>query len=287
MRKLTLLFTTTAMLVYCSTQLRIGTDITNFMPDGGRAQLASLSRKLAHSELARTMTLSIGADDIDTAVAAATALERELTDHPEVAWVRTSLPQGVFEEAQDLYFPRRFYFASDDPERELAAQLTTSALEKRATQLVRELRQPTSSFFKPLTAKDPLGLFRRFLDDARRGQPAIPTHKGQIVSPDQRFALVLLGTVHSHFESDVQQSFLADLGEAIARIRASSAGDLVVEASGANRIAVRAEQSIKRDVYLIGACTFVGVALLFLLFFRSLNVFCWRSCQHSSAPLAP
>ena len=39
--------------------------------------------------------------------------------------------------------------------------------------------------------------------------------------------------------------------------------------SGANRVAVQAEQSIKRDVYRIGAFTCVGVAALFFLFFRS------------------
>ena len=44
--------------------------------------------------------------------------------HPEVEWMRSGVPDDIFEEAQSLYFPRRYYFASDRPETELAAAAT-------------------------------------------------------------------------------------------------------------------------------------------------------------------
>ncbi len=257
------------MLAYCAVHLRIGTDITNFMPDGGKAELAALSRKLANSELTRTMIISVGADKTDTAVAAADDLANTLAEHPEVAWTRAHVPDDIFEEVRDLYFPRRYYFASDRPEVEIPKMVTQGGLEARATDLLRELRQPTSTFLKPLSMRDPLGLFRAFLDDARRSQPNLPTHDGQLVSSDGRFALIMLATVHSHFASDVQAIFLEDLRHAIAEIQSKYGEALTVEMSGANRVAVQAEQSIRRDVYQIGAVTFVGVATLFLIFFRS------------------
>ena len=272
-RRVVFLLGVGAMAVFCATHLSIGTDITNFMPDGGRAKLASLSRKLANSELTRTMILSVGAADLDRAVEAAADLEKRLADNREVAWIRTTMAENVFEEALDLYFPRRFYFASDDPERELPARLDDRGLKRQAVRLLGELRQPTSPFLKPLTIRDPLGFFRRFLEDARKAQPNLPTYRGQIVSADHRYALIVLGTVHSHFASDVQAAFLDDLRVAIGQTRARFGDTVSVESSGANRIAVQAEQSIKRDVYVIGACTFTGVALLFLLFFRSLHAF--------------
>lgn len=267
-RRVALFVSAAAMAAYCAMHLHISTDITNFMPDGGRAHLASLSRKLANSELTRTMIISVGADDPGVADAAAAELEESLARHPEVDWVRSGVPDDVFDEAREIYFPRRYYFASDRPETELPRLLDDVELEARAQRLLRELRQPSSAFLKPLAMEDPLGLFREFLEAARRSQPPLPTRGGRIVSPDGRFALVMLATVHSHFASGVQAGFLADLTAMFDELRARHP-DLVIEMSGANRIAVHAEESIKRDVYRIGAFTFVGVALLFLLFFRS------------------
>ncbi len=268
-RRAALFVSALIMVVYCATHLSIGTDITNFMPDGGRAKLAALSRKLANSELTRTMVISVGADDPDVAVAAAAELEKLLADHPEVAWMRVSLPDDVFEQARDLYFARRYYFASDQPELEIPAMVESTGLERKAAELLRELRQPTSTFLKPFAMLDPLGLFRSFLESARQNQPELPTRRGQIVSSDGRFALVMLATAHSHFASAIQAAFLDDLRAAIEQVQVAHGGTLTIEISGANRVAVHAEQSIKRDVYRIGAFTVVGVAALFVLFFRS------------------
>ncbi len=268
-RRVALLVAAVAMLTYIATHLRIGTDITNFMPDGGGAKLASLSRKLANSELTRTMIISIGADDAALADDAAAELEAALAAHPEVAWTRSALPADAFEAAQETYFARRYQFASDRPETEIPAMLSDASLQDRAQRLLRELRQPTSTFFKPLAMRDPLGLFRDFIDDLRRGQPQPPTRNGRLVSPDGRYALILLAIHHSPFDSGSQVDFLADLSAEVAKLQQRHGGALEIEMSGANRIAVRAEESIKRDVFGIVAFTFVGTGLLFLLFFRS------------------
>lgn len=257
------------MLAYCASHLRIGTDITNFMPDGGRATLAALSRRLANSELTRTMVISIGADSIDEAVTAAAELEEALAGHPEVAWTRARVSEDLFEEARSLYHPRRYYFASSRPELEIPAALAPDGLAEKARRLKRELAQPTSTFLKPLLMTDPLGFFQSFLEGARRTQPELPMRDGQLISPDGSYALILLATEHSHFDSGVQAKFLADLAAMIDAIQVRHGNRLTIETSGANRVAVRAEQSIKRDIYWIGACTFAGVAVLFVLFFRS------------------
>ena len=64
--------------------------------------------------------------------------------------------------------------------------------------------------------------------------------------------------------------------EAIAKRRG---GALRLETAGANRFAVAAEQSVKRDVYAIGVCSFLGVAALFFLFIGG-----WRAFLIVSVP---
>ena len=199
------------MLGYCATHLRIGTDITNFMPDGGRARLASLSRRLANSDLTRTMILSVGADTPARSVAAALELEAMIVKHPEVEWTRSEVPEDILEQVRELFFTRRYYFASDDPENEIPLMVSPTGLDARAKALLSELRQPSSTFFKPLAMDDPLGLFSNLPRRCASSQPDLPTRDGQIVSTDGRFALIMLATVHSHFASDVQAPFLDDL----------------------------------------------------------------------------
>ena len=50
-----------AMVAFCASRLTFSTNITNFMPRGHAQDLATISSKLADSELSRTMILSIGA----------------------------------------------------------------------------------------------------------------------------------------------------------------------------------------------------------------------------------
>ncbi len=273
-RRIAFALAVACMSAYCAANLHIGTDITNFMPDGGRARLAALSRKLAASELSRSMTLTVSANgDIDRAVAAARDLVPMLADIPEVAWVRTHFREDAFASVLDLYSARRYYFASPNPETEIPALLSDASLRARAQALLRELRQPTSTFLKPLAAKDPLGILQNLMARSQASQPSLPTHDGHLVSRDHRFALILLSTVHSHFASGVQAAFLDELQRSISAIKSRWGDDVEIEMSGANRVAVRAEESIRRDVRWIGACTFFGVAALFLLFFRTLMAF--------------
>ena len=52
-----------ALAVYVALHLRVGTDITHFMPDRHASELAALSTRLADSPFTRTMVLSVGASE--------------------------------------------------------------------------------------------------------------------------------------------------------------------------------------------------------------------------------
>ena len=80
-----------ALLAFCAVKLRLGTNITHFMPDHSRSELGAVASRLADSPFSRTMVLSLGADALPTAIAAAGELAGALRAHPEVAWVRASV----------------------------------------------------------------------------------------------------------------------------------------------------------------------------------------------------
>jgi predicted exporter len=263
-----------AMVGFSAVRLRITTDVTHFLPDRGATELAALSRQLAQSELARTMVIGIGGQGpADALVEAARALEERLRGDPEVAWIRSGSRPEQLEELYQLYFPRRYYFLAPDPEREIPALLAPERLRERAERARSELALPSSPLLEGLVAADPLGAFRAILE--RLGPPprSLAELDGHFVSREGDLAIFLLGTRHSAFDSRAQRALLARIELAFGEIDAASAHELRLVQSGGNRIAVHAEDRITRDVYLIAAVSLIGVAALFLIFFRSVHGF--------------
>jgi predicted exporter len=257
------------LLVYNGRHLSFVTDITNFLPDGSGSELARLSRELAHSDLARSMALTIGADDPARAVAAAKQLAEALRAHPEVAWLRASADEELQRRVYELYFPRRFYFLSDAPERELPERLSDAGLLAAAQRVRETLALPVSPLLKRVLPEDPLGAFQGILERLAGGEPPLATQDGVWVTRDGRWAVILLATRHSAFDTVVQEPLLDAIHASFAQVRARLGGDLVLEMSGANRFALQAEGAIRSDAYRIGALSLLGVAGVFLLFFRS------------------
>ena len=260
-----------AMVAYCALNLRVGTDLTRFLPVSSSSELAALSGLLADSPLARTVVVSIGADQPSAAIAAARELGDAMRGHPEVAWVRSQVDEADLERLHRIYFPRRLAFLSSEPERDLPARLGGAALRERARELRRRLASPASGLLEPLAAADPLGAFEGLLRGFQSGQPALRVVDGQFVTADGGHAIVLLGSRGAAFDSGAQARLLGDLRRTFASIAAEHAHDLRLELSAVGAFAVEAERSIKADVVVIGICSFLGVVLLFIAFVAS-----WR-----------
>jgi predicted exporter len=256
------------MTVVITTRLTFGTNITNLMPSGTPGTLADISRRLTETELSRTMVLCIGAPDLDTAVAAAREFAAALRMMPDVAWVRSGVDPDVLNAVYQIYFPRRFYFLSDDPAR--IAELTSGgALRAQAARTKAELALPTAPLLKRLVASDPLGGFRRILERFQGQQPPLDTRDGQFVTRDGRFAVLFLGTKPSAFDGKSQRRLLAELQARFDAIAAKHPGPLTLEKSGANLFAVAIERSIRGEVDLAMGLAVLSVLLWFHAFFRS------------------
>ncbi len=258
-----------ALFVYSARQITFTADITNFMPDGEEAALAEISRGLVTSDLARTMVLTIGADDPARAVAAAKELAEALRAHPEVAWLRAGSDPEFEEQVYRLYFPRRHYFVSDQPERELEGRLSDAGLRAEALALRRNLALPISPLLERIATEDPLGAFPALLQRLRAGEPPLATRDGVFTTRDGAWTVILLATKHSAFDTVPQAPLLAEIRARFEAVRARLGPDLVLEQSGANRFALDAETRLRGDASFISTLSLVGVAVLSWLFFRS------------------
>jgi predicted exporter len=256
--------------VYSIRGLDFSTDILNFMPDGRGAELAQISRQLAQSDLARTMVLTLSAQDPARAVAAARDLAEALRQNPEVAWVRAGADPDFLRSVYELYFPKRLYFMSEAPEQELPPLLTDEGLRAQAKRVRESLALPMSTLLKRIIPEDPLGAFQRVADRLRGGEPPLGTSDGIFTTRDGHWAVMLLATRHSALDSTAQRPLLEAMDQELDALRARYGSDLVLEKSGANRFAVDAETHIRSDANWISWISFIGVSLLSLVFFRSL-----------------
>ncbi|MFV8753909.1 MMPL family transporter [Nannocystaceae bacterium ST9] len=262
-----------AMGVIVATKLSVTSEITHFLAAGDDARLARLSRQLAESELTKTTILVVGSGrgDRTRALAAAGALADTLEQHEEVAWVRRGWDPRQNQVIHELYFPRRFDFASEDPAA-LAERLSPAGLDQAARDLVAQLRLPTATMLKQTAPRDPLLLYPahlRRLEAARAGPLEIVDDR--FVTSDGR-AVIFLASVHSPFESAHQGPLQTAIAERFAELaaQAEAEGDsLVLQQSGVGRFALRAESRIRGDITRISTISTVGVILLFLVLFRS------------------
>lgn len=248
------------LLVVCVLRLEPTTSITHFLPSGEEDELGGLSRRLVESDLSRTMVLRIRGDGDRRA--AADALAAALREHPEVAWVQSGASDSFAEALFHLYFPRRVYLASEDPEQGIPRMLEPEGLQRRAETLRSRLAGPTSSLFTRHAPADPLGLFAALVERAREAEP---------VAVQEDAAFVFVHTRASAFDSSRQAPVLEAIEAAFHRVAAEHGPGLTLEQSGVNRFAVASERSIRRDVNFISIVSLLGVGVLFLSFFRSVR----------------
>jgi len=246
------------MIVYCALNLRLGTNLQHFMPDGDKSKLAEISSRLVDSAFTRTMVLSVASSTLENSLAAVRELAEIMRDDPGVAWVNTGIDPTQLEDLFELYFPRRLLFLSDDPERDVPAMLGDTALRERARALKSELASPLGDLLTKIAPADPLGAFHTIAERLRANESSLELIDGQFAISEGNHAIAMLGTRESAFDSGAQMRLLENLYTSFEAIAARRGGALRLESAGANRFAVAAERSVKRDVYAIGACAFIG-----------------------------
>ncbi len=261
-----------ALTQYVRTRLEVRNDISEFLPEGVDPRASLVSRELAGAELARSMILSVEGPGSEEAAAGARALAAALAKRPDVAWVRAGVDEGAQKGAYDAYFPRRFDFASDRPDDELAPRLTDDGLRQSARALKVALASPLGPLVRRVAPEDPLLLFPAQLGRLRAAQDdSLHLEGDQFVSADGRHGIVFLGTRAQPFDSGAQEPLLAGIDDAFAQVNRDAGGALRLESTGVNRFNVSVERGVRADIERISIASTVGVVVLFLLIFRSLR----------------
>jgi predicted exporter len=268
----------TAMAGTIWSQLSLSNDISKFLVDSNDARLSWISRQLAESELPRTVILVVDTKNGDRqrALAAASALADALADEPEVAWAHHRWDPKLDEAFHELYFPRRFLFAAEDPAT-LDERLSDAGLERTAGDVAErmgpQMGGALGSSIDQQLARDPLLLYPAQLHRLEQLQLAPLDAEGHFITEDGR-AVVLLTTVHSPFDFDHQRQLQAAITDRFAELdrEAQAAGDdLTLIQSSVVRFALQAEAQIRGDIQRISTISIFGVVILFVLLFRSLR----------------
>ena len=252
-------------------RLEVETDITHFLPAADDPRVAEVARRIAGSELNRTITLSLEAGSEDAAAAAARAMGERLARRDGVAWVRSG-PDPELERAfYELYFPRRFGFVAEQPD-ELRAALSDDGLRERARALKQQLSAPTGAFVREIATEDPWLLFPAHLSRMQEAMAgALRVHEGAFVSEDGRYGIVLLASEASPFDTAAQAALQRAIAEDYAAVNRELGGALSLEQAGVHRIALRSEGDIREDVTRVTLAGTGGVLLFLIVTFGSIR----------------
>lgn len=249
---------------------RLDVSIERFLPLGTQTTFA---RNFTTSSLARTLVINIGGSNIENVVDAANQLKQQLLAHPEVERVVSGVDERLQEDFFRLYFPRRHYFVSMQPESDIPELISDQGLRQRAAELKRALGQPTGALQRRLADRDPLMLFAHHLDRLTRGYSTmLPSYRGQLLSKDKRYAVLFVTTRHSAFSTSHQVPFLDALSQHWNAIKRPRHRSLTLQYSGVHRFAVQAEREIKQDLRVLSAFSSLATLCLFLGVFASLGV---------------
>ncbi len=258
---------------FCAVRFEATTDITDFLDAPGSAMEGALSRRLSRSEATRTMVLSVAAPDLALALETSAQLAASLRRDPVVAWVSSGPDPDLPQTLETLYFEHRYQLLSSDPETSLPPRFDDRGLSEAAAALKRALAGPLAPLVRGVAAADPLlafpGLLRRL---QRASSPALALRDGRFVSPDGGSAIVFVGTAYPALDSEHHAPLLARLEQDFAALDAAAGGVLELEMSAVQRFAVRAATAMRADVTRIGILSAIGIAVLFVVVFRSVRL---------------
>jgi predicted exporter len=258
---------------YVALHFSVTTDVSELLPDDGDRELISITRRVADSELGRTMVLLLGTSKPEQLVAASRKFEANLRSESRVRPQLLSLEAGPAEGSEraiyELYHPRRLGFFAASPE-EARRALEPAALHAAAIRLRERLAQPMSPLIARLAPSDPLLVLAQLFERVERAQaPTLRLQDGRFVTRDGSHAVLFLRTRARAFDADAQTPVLRGIAAAFAHTQHGFSG-LTLQQSGVNRFAVKAAAAIRGDIERVSTLSTLGLGLLLFLLFRSL-----------------
>lgn len=256
-------------------RLELVLDISTFMLGEGSSTEARLSRTVATSDLTRTLTVLVKAEDTGTALAASRALEAEIRSDPalfgRLEAVEGGAAPGLEEAMWSLYRPRLLSFVGRSAT-EATERLQQAEVGRALDALSDRLGSPASALIARVAPQDPLLVLPRLFEAlADSGRGGIRVVDDRFVSRDGRHGVLFVRTRAPALRGAEQAPVLEGLRDAFARVERSIPG-LELKMAGLHRFSAKIERSIKADITRVSILSGVALTALVLLLFRSFRI---------------
>jgi predicted exporter len=270
---LSLVFVVVAAGVYVLFSFRTTTDISVFFPQGAERAKSQLSKAIAHSELSRTLIVTLEAQSSSQAVGVSSDFEALLRQDAalmqHLVAIDAGPPTGVDEALWNAYQPRRLgFFARSVDEAKL--QLSDEALRKSIQTLREKLESPMSLVVSRVAPEDPFLTVPKLLESLGQGTSDLVVERGRYVAAG-RFAVLFITTNESALHSEAQTLVFAGLERAATELGKVHPGTKL-ESTGLARFAQSTQRQIQRDISRISTVSIISLGALCWLLFRSFQL---------------
>jgi len=206
-----------------------------------------------------TPTLNLFTDEFIRQLAGLEAVER--------VWPAHEAPREWLAAVQN-HAPYHARLYSLDPQEEGRALFDPGQLGKRAEGLQLALLSPQGGFIKPIAKQDPLLLS---LNGFKSMQHRLDAQQ----RPGDGAGTLILQSRPAALDAEAQASLQDLIRTRFDALNGASGGGFRLRMTGIPIFTVAAQGEIKRDVTLVSIVSSVGVALVFLLLFRSFAALHW------------
>lgn len=240
--------------------LRIGTDLTLFMPDARSGAQQLLLRQLREGPGSRLTLIAIGGDTPETLTRISRTLAAELGDNELYLRVENGAARD-FDSLRRLLMDYRYLLSPAVEPGRFSAVGLRAALEERLF----DLASPAQPLWSEILPRDPTGELLAIIDE---WQPADAPRliDGVWFTRDGRRALLLAETRAGGFDSDAQTAAVRVLEQAFARAAAGTGARLQLTGPGPFGVAI-AERT-RRDAERFSLFDSLLLATILLLAYR-------------------
>lgn len=251
-----------------SSGLPLETNIVSLLPEQAETPDIRQVKEHLHRNMTNRVVLLIGNKDFAKAKGAALTVEQVLAEQEFLDGRRLGQRAQQTKEFFAQLFPYRDGLLSAKDR----AMLEDDKGELISRRVIAQLRSPFAMVDRKFIAGDPFLTFSRYLNSLQylRGKVSQKDGVPFVLEGDVHFVVLALYLKQSPFSEHHQHDFTKSLNAAIAKSQ-EQFGPQTILKTGAIFYAKRAAETAKAEATLIGSFSAIGIAVLTLLVFRSLQ----------------
>lgn len=247
----------------------INADLMALLPTAERDPIVHAATANVTKRFERRVAMLVGADDFETAKAAAGHVAEQLIGTGQFHSLHTNQHEDLARRAISFYLPLRFYLLTDGAR----AQLRDGKAASFERGVLRQYFNPQSTVSSGLIEKDPLLLLPRFLQQRAAHAASGPQIKDGYVTirSGGKIYILLLGELAgSPFSLSLQRKLMPLISDMRSRLPDKFPGAAFLMA-GALPHAAAGTKSALDETSTVGVGSIIGIIVLLFAIFRSVR----------------